>query len=63
MLSQGLAHYYWPQGHNLNKLDRGLLVDATYKILRLQTLWFHKVFISKIYFNLCDLDMQHTGTI
>ena len=27
---------FWPQGHNLNKLDRGPLGDATYQISRLR---------------------------
>ena len=26
---------FWPQGHNLNKLGRGLLGDAPYQISRL----------------------------
>ena len=26
---------FWPKGHNFNKLGRGLLGDATYKISRL----------------------------
>ena len=30
----GLAHF-WPQGHNLNKLGKGPLGDATYQISRL----------------------------
>ena len=25
------AGHFWPEGHNLNKLDRGLLGDATYQ--------------------------------
>ena len=29
-----------PQGHNLIKLGRGLLGDATYQISRLYALWF-----------------------
>ena len=31
--------HFWPQGHNLNKLGRGPLGDATYKISRLYALW------------------------
>ena len=31
-LGQG---HFWPQGHNLNKLGRGPLGDATYQISRL----------------------------
>ena len=27
--------HFWPQGHNLNKLGRDLLDDATYQISRL----------------------------
>ena len=32
--------YFWPLGHNLSKLDRGPLGDATYQISRLYALWF-----------------------
>ena len=45
----------WTQGHNLNKLDRGLLNDATLPISRLWALWFqtrrffHVVLFSLIY--------------
>ena len=31
---------FWPQGHNLNKLDRGPLGDASYQISRLKASWF-----------------------
>ena len=31
---------FWPKGHNLNKLGRGSLGDATYQITRLYALWF-----------------------
>ena len=31
---------FGPKGHNLNKLDRDLLGDATYQISRLFGLWF-----------------------
>ena len=34
------AGHFLPKGHNLNKLCRDLLDDATYQILRLQTLYF-----------------------
>ena len=46
---------FWPQGHNLNKLGRGLLGDATYQISRLFAMWisqedcFHVVFPIKAY--------------
>ena len=33
---------FWPQGHDLNKLGRGLLDDATYQISRLNVLWFQR---------------------
>ena len=33
------AHFL-PEGHNLNRLGRGPLDDATYQILRLKALWF-----------------------
>ena len=36
------AGHYCPQGHNLNKLNRGSLGDATYQISRLQALWFQR---------------------
>ena len=29
---------FWPKGHNLNKLDRGSLDDATYIISRLYSM-------------------------
>ena len=32
--------HFWPQGHNLNKLGRGLLVDATYQISSLYAVLF-----------------------
>ena len=32
--------YFWPQGHNLNKLGRGLLGHATYQISRFYDFWF-----------------------
>ena len=35
---------FWPLGHNLNKLGRGQLGDATYQISRLQALWFQTRF-------------------
>ena len=38
-VTPGQAHF-WPKRHNLNKLGRGLLGDATYQILRLYSLWF-----------------------
>ena len=31
---------FWPQGHNVNKLGRGPLLDATYQISRLYALLF-----------------------
>ena len=31
---------FLPQGHNLNKLDCGILGDARYLISRLKSLWF-----------------------
>ena len=33
-VTPGWGHF-WPKGHNLNKLGRGLLGDATYQISRL----------------------------
>ena len=39
MLPTGWANF-WPQGHYLNKLGRGPLVDATYQISRRYALWF-----------------------
>ena len=32
--------HFRPRGHNLNKLGRGPLGDATYQIPMLYTLWF-----------------------
>ena len=59
---------FWSLGHNLNTNGRGPLGDATYQISRLYALWLQmrrsfKVFISRIYFSLCDLDMQRTQSI
>ena len=39
MLPLGWDHF-WLQGHNLNKLGRGSLDDATYQISMLWALWF-----------------------
>ena len=39
MQSPGQAHF-WPKGHNLIMLGRGLLDNATYQISRLLNLWF-----------------------
>ena len=33
-LTPGRAHF-WPQGHHLNKVGKGLLDDASYQVLRL----------------------------
>ena len=46
-----------------NKLGRGLLGDAKYLGLQVTNMKVFKVFISKIYFSLCDLDIQRTKTI
>ena len=54
---------FWPQGHNLNKLGRDPLVDASYQISRLQTRRFLKFPSRKSIFSLCDLDMKRTRTI
>ena len=59
---------FWPQGYHLNKLGRGLLGDATYKLSKLYALWFQRrrflKFSSwKSIVSLCDLDMQWTKTI
>ena len=53
-MTPGRAHFL-PQGHNFNKLGRGLLVDATHQILKalglvLSDKKIFKVLISKIYF-------------
>ena len=43
----------WPQEHNLDKLGRGLLDDATCLISRPEVLWFQtRVFCPNI--SLCD---------
>ena len=40
--------HFWPQGHNLNKLGKGLLGDATFQISRLWALWFQtRIFFSR----------------
>ena len=38
-VTPGWGHF-WLQGHNLNKLGRGPLGDATYQIPWLEGLWF-----------------------
>ena len=32
--------YVWPQGHNLNNLDRGSLGDGTHQTSTLLAMWF-----------------------
>ena len=63
----GRGHFL-AQGHNLNKLGRGLLVDATYQIssdyaFRFQIRRFLKFSSWKSIFSLFDLDMQQTKPI
>ena len=41
---------FWPQGHNLIKLGRGLLDDATYHIKALCLMVLDKGFILEIFF-------------
>ena len=53
-MTTGRAHFA-PQGHTFNKFGRGLLVDATYQIVKalglvLSDKKIFKVLISKIYF-------------
>ena len=47
--------HFWPQGHNLNKLVRGLQGDATYQISKLYALWFQtrRLFYVSPYISLC----------
>ena len=49
--------HFWPQEQNLNKLGRG---PPNINGFREED---SKVFISEIYFSLCDLGMQRTETI
>ena len=61
MWPSGQGHF-WHQGHNLNKLGRCLLGDATYQISRLYVLCFQrrrffKISSWKSIFSLCDIDM------
>ena len=42
---------FLPQGYNLNKLGRGPLGDATYKISRFLALWFQK----RRFFHICPI--------
>ena len=50
-----------PEGYNLNKLGGGLLGYAAYQILTLGIVVSNKkIFILKIYFSPCELDMQWT---
>ena len=60
--------HFWPQGHTLNKLGKGLLCDATYQISKLYAPWlqrrrFLKFSSWKSIFSLCDLVMLWTRTI
>ena len=49
----GMGHF-WPQGHTLNKLGRGLLYCATYQISRLYALWFQtRRFYINFLYTLC----------
>ena len=66
-VTPGLGHF-WPQGYNLNKLDRGLLGDTIYQISRVSAYWFQtrrflKFSSRKSIFSHFDLDMQQTRTI
>ena len=56
-VTQDGAHF-WPQGHNLNKIGRGLLVDATCQISRQRPGG-----LKQEGFSVCDLDMQQTKKI
>ena len=69
-MTPGVGLYFCPQGHDLINLGRGPLGDAAIQIqcIKALALWFQtkksfKVFISKIVFSLCDLDMQRIETI
>ena len=42
-----------PQGHNLNKLDRGPLADSIYQISRLFARWFQKIISCFPYISQC----------
>ena len=53
-----------PQGHNLNKLGRGPLDDATYpRPCDFRQEDFQSFHLENLIFSLCDLDMQWNGTI
>ena len=57
-VTPGWAHF-GPHGHDLNKLGRGPLDNATW----FQTRRFLKFSFRKSNFSLCDLDRQLTRTI
>ena len=69
-MTPGQGHF-WRQGHNLNKIGRGPLGDATYRISRLYALWFqtrrflkfHLENLFLVHVTCNRLDMQQTGTI
>ena len=49
-----MAGQFWPHGHNLCKLGRCLLYDATYQVSRFYALWFRqKDFTFIPYINIC----------
>ena len=60
--------HFRPQEHNLNKLGRGPVDDASFQISRLKALWFQtrrflKFSSLKSIFSLCVQVMQRTWTI
>ena len=60
--------HFRPKGHNLIKLGKVLLVNATYKTSKFYALWFQTrsflKFLSRTsMFSLCDQDMQRTKNI
>ena len=59
------AGHFRPQGQgcNLNKLYRGLLDEATYKISRLYALWFQKRLFHIPYISLCKTCDHRGGAI
>ena len=54
MWPPGLVHF-WPQGHNLNKLGRGPLADATYQITGLRST------VGNVSGNRCESDCRSRG--
>ena len=48
LVAPGRGHF-WPKGHNLNNLGRGLLDKATYQISKALAFWFQSRRFLKVF--------------